>query len=83
MVDGDDTYPIEMVTEIARLLKKYDVVLESTVYPGVTDEVLRPVLEESGLKAGADFGLSYCPERYNPGDAAHGYNHRWETYLRS
>jgi nucleotide sugar dehydrogenase len=48
------------------------VVLESTVYPGVTDEVLRPVLEESGLKAGADFGLSYCPERYNPGDAAHG-----------
>lgn len=48
------------------------VVLESTVYPGVTDEVLRPVLEESGLKAGTDFGLSYCPERYNPGDAAHG-----------
>jgi len=47
------------------------VVLESTVYPGVTEEVLRPVLEESGLKAGTDFGLSYCPERYNPGDAAH------------
>jgi len=47
------------------------VVLESTVYPGVTDDVLRPVLEESGLKAGTDFGLSYCPERYNPGDAAH------------
>jgi nucleotide sugar dehydrogenase len=48
------------------------VVLESTVYPGVTEEVLRPLLEESGLKAGTDFGLSYCPERYNPGDAAHG-----------
>jgi nucleotide sugar dehydrogenase len=48
------------------------VVLESTVYPGVTDEVLKPVLEESGLKAGTDFGLSYCPERYNHGDAAHG-----------
>ncbi len=48
------------------------VVLESTVYPGVTDDVLRPVLEESGLIAGNDFGLSYCPERYNPGDAAHG-----------
>jgi nucleotide sugar dehydrogenase len=48
------------------------VVLESTVYPGVTDEVLKPVLEESGLKAGTDFGLAYCPERYNPGDAAHG-----------
>ena len=48
------------------------VVLESTVYPGVTEDVLRPVLEESGLTAGTDFGLSYCPERYNPGDAAHG-----------
>jgi nucleotide sugar dehydrogenase len=48
------------------------VILESTVYPGVTEEVLRPVLEESDLKAGIDFGLSYCPERYNPGDAAHG-----------
>jgi nucleotide sugar dehydrogenase len=48
------------------------VVLESTVYPGVTDEVLKPILEESGLKAGTDFGLAYCPERYNPGDAAHG-----------
>ena len=48
------------------------VVLESTVYPGVTEEVLTPVLEEAGLKAGTDFGLSYCPERYNPGDAAHG-----------
>jgi len=48
------------------------VVLESTVYPGVTDEVLKPILEESGLNAGTDFGLSYCPERYNPGDATHG-----------
>jgi nucleotide sugar dehydrogenase len=48
------------------------VVLESTVYPGVVDEVLKPILEESGLKAGVDFGLAYCPERYNPGDADHG-----------
>jgi nucleotide sugar dehydrogenase len=47
------------------------VVLESTVYPGVVDEVLKPVLEESGLKAGIDFGLAYCPERYNPGDVDH------------
>lgn len=47
------------------------VVLESTVYPGVVDEVLKPILEESGLKAGVDFGLAYCPERYNPGDADH------------
>jgi nucleotide sugar dehydrogenase len=48
------------------------VILESTVYPGVTEEVLKPVLEESGLNAGTDFGLSYCPERYNPGDVEHG-----------
>lgn len=47
------------------------VVLESTVYPGVTEEVLQPILEKSGLKAGEDFGLAYCPERYNPGDVAH------------
>ncbi len=47
------------------------VVLESTVYPGVVDDVLKPILEESGLKAGVDFGLAYCPERYNPGDADH------------
>ena len=47
------------------------VVLESTVYPGVVDEVLKPILEKSGLKAGIDFGLAYCPERYNPGDADH------------
>ncbi len=47
------------------------VVLESTVYPGVTEETLQPILESSGLKAGEDFGLAYCPERYNPGDDAH------------
>ncbi|MGA7076301.1 MAG: nucleotide sugar dehydrogenase [Halobacteriota archaeon] len=48
------------------------VVLESTVYPGVVDDVLKPALEQSGLQAGTDFGLSYCPERYNPGDSQHG-----------
>lgn len=47
------------------------VVLESTVYPGVTEEVLKPILEKNGLKAGEDFGLAYCPERYNPGDPEH------------
>jgi len=48
------------------------VVLESTVYPGVTEDVLKPVLEQSGLIAGEDFGLAHCPERFNPGDTKHG-----------
>src|SRR5260370_30447255 len=44
------------------------VVLESTTYPGTTDELLRPILEESGLKAGQDFFLAYSPEREDPGN---------------
>ena len=47
------------------------VILESTVYPGVTEGTLKPILESSGLKAGIDFDLAYCPERYNPGDPLH------------
>jgi UDP-N-acetyl-D-galactosamine dehydrogenase len=47
------------------------VVLESTVYPGVTEEVVKPILEESGLKCGKDFKIAYSPERINPGDKEH------------
>jgi len=43
------------------------VILESTTYPGTTEEVLRPILEGSGLRAGTDFGLAYSPERIDPG----------------
>ena len=43
------------------------VVLESTTYPGTTEEVLRPILETSGLRAGRDFALAYSPERIDPG----------------
>ncbi len=47
-------------------------VLESTVYLGVTEEIIAPILErESGLKCGADFKIGYSPERINPGDEAH------------
>jgi len=48
------------------------VVFESTVYPGVTEEIAGPILEaESGLKCGIDFRLGYSPERINPGDQEH------------
>ena len=48
------------------------VILESTVYPGVTEEVMVPILEAaSGLRCGPDFKVAYCPERINPGDSEH------------
>ena len=56
----------------ANMKKGAVVILESTVYPGVTEEVLLPVLEnESGLRAGRDFRVGYSPERINPGDDEH------------
>ncbi|HHT18714.1 MAG TPA: nucleotide sugar dehydrogenase [Methanobacterium sp.] len=70
--DPDLSHVMDAGKKVSRGLEKGKlVVLESTVYPGVTEEVLQPILEESGLKAGEDFGLAYCPERYNPGDDAH------------
>ncbi|HET9873731.1 MAG TPA: nucleotide sugar dehydrogenase [Propionibacteriaceae bacterium] len=48
------------------------VILESTTYPGTTDELVRPVLEESGLIAGQDFHLAYSPERIDPGNPTYG-----------
>jgi UDP-N-acetyl-D-glucosamine dehydrogenase len=46
------------------------VILESTTYPGTTDEAVLPILEATGLKVGRDFLLAYSPERVNPGDAS-------------
>ncbi|HET7802028.1 MAG TPA: nucleotide sugar dehydrogenase [Humibacillus xanthopallidus] len=48
------------------------VVLESTTYPGTTDEIVRPLLEASGLVAGTDFHLAFSPERVDPGNTAYG-----------
>ncbi|MFF4413325.1 nucleotide sugar dehydrogenase [Streptosporangium sp. NPDC001559] len=48
------------------------VVLESTTYPGTTDEVVRPILERSGLTAGTDFHLAFSPERVDPGNKQYG-----------
>lgn len=66
-----DLQHIERVTgEIARRLRPGQLVsLESTTYPGTTDEVMKPILEASGLKAGADFFLAHSPERVDPGNA--------------
>ena len=47
------------------------VILESTVYPGVTEEIEKPILEKSGLRCGKDFKVAYSPERINPGDDVH------------
>ena len=55
--------------DVARALRPGQlVVLESTTYPGTTEEVVRPILEATGLVAGRDFSLAYSPERINPGD---------------
>lgn len=55
--------------EIAKVLKPGSLfVLESTTYPGTTEELLRPLLEAGGLKAGEDFLLAYSPERIDPGN---------------
>ena len=59
-------------TVAARLQRGMLVVLESTTYPGTTDEILRPILEESGLRAGLDFHLAFSPERIDPGNAEFG-----------
>ena len=48
------------------------VILESTTYPGTTDEVIRPILEESGLVAGSDFSMAFSPERIDPGNPVFG-----------
>ena len=47
------------------------VILESTVYPGVMEDVVKPILEESGLQCGKDLRIGYSPERINPGDEEH------------
>ena len=69
-----DLYPVISASEIVgRNLKKGAiVVLESTVYPGVSEEIMGPIIEkESGCKIGVDFKIGYSPERVNPGDKEH------------
>ena len=69
-----DLYPVESASRLLgkNLTKGSIVVYESTVYPGVTEDVCVPILEqESGLICGVDFKVGYSPERINPGDKVH------------
>ena len=69
-----DLFPVESASTIVgrNLTRGSVVVYESTVYPGVTEDVCVPILEkESGLKCGVDFAVGYSPERINPGDQVH------------
>ncbi len=69
-----DLYPVESASRILGqyLTKGSIVVYESTVYPGVTEDICVPILErESGLTCGVDFKIGYSPERINPGDKVH------------
>lgn len=65
-----DLGPVKSATEgIRKNMKKGQlIIMESTINPGVCEEVMLPILEKSGLKAGRDFDLAHCPERINPGD---------------
>lgn len=76
-----DLTPVEGASRIVgrNLVKGSIVVYESTVYPGVTEDVCVPILEEeSGLRCGVDFKVGYSPERINPGDKVH----RLETIVK-
>ena len=66
-----DLQYVEKVTqEIAKRLRPGQLIsLESTTYPGTTDELMKPILEATGLKAGVDFFLAHSPERVDPGNA--------------
>jgi UDP-N-acetyl-D-glucosamine dehydrogenase len=72
--DPDLSYVVSAVEMVAAHLRPGQlVILESTTYPGTTDEVVRPVLERGGLVAGRDFHLAFSPERVDPGNA------KWTT----
>ena len=73
--DPDISYIVDAVEKIAKHLHKGQlVILESTTYPGTTEEVILPMLEETGLKVGVDFFLAFSPERVDPGNAQYNTN---------
>lgn len=73
--DPDISYIVSATQEIAKYLHdQMLIILESTTYPGTTEEVILPMLEEKGLKVGKDFYLAFSPERVDPGNPV--YNTR-------
>ncbi|HEX3958578.1 MAG TPA: nucleotide sugar dehydrogenase, partial [Trebonia sp.] len=73
--DGPDLTAVKAATDSAAKLLRAGttVVLESTTYPGTTDEIVRPMLEKAtGLTAGIDFSLAFSPERIDPGNSVYG-----------
>ena len=67
--DPDMSYVVDAAENIAKILQPGQVIiLESTVYPGATEELIAPILERSGLKVGKDFYLAFSPERVDPGN---------------
>ncbi len=71
--DPDLSYVVQAVDAVKAHIKPGQlVILESTTYPGTTDEVVRPALEENGLRAGVDFYLAFSPERVDPGNESFG-----------
>jgi UDP-N-acetyl-D-glucosamine dehydrogenase len=67
--DPDLSYVVQAVETTATVMRKNQlIILESTTYPGTTDEVVQPALEAGGLKAGEDFYLAFSPERVDPGN---------------
>lgn len=67
--EPDLSYVVATAEQIAKCLRKGQLVaLESTTYPGTTEEVIIPILERAGLKAGVDFAVAYSPEREDPGN---------------
>jgi len=69
----DLTSVIQAATALTPHLRRGQIIiLESTTYPGTTEEVLIPILEQSGMKAGVDFSCAYSPERIDPGNPTYG-----------
>jgi UDP-N-acetyl-D-glucosamine dehydrogenase len=67
--DPDVSFIISAVTEIQKYVHPGQlIILESTTYPGTTDEIVRPLIEETGLKVGKDLYLAFSPERVDPGN---------------